>query len=245
MGIFQLFLRVPMNVERRKSDKADILPVVVFCLCLLCLFKRPWHFEVPALYISLLGLAAVVTYFYARHLARVLFVVWAVVQLILIRNSDPAAGNVPDLSQGFSLPVYLPLTMGYNGYQIGVNLVAVFLLVLMKFLQSDEIIGQYLHFAAYRRDNSLGDVFPLKGKVERYVSLPDEKDWLLVNLKKSFKFKGRIIQYVLIKRSDKKAVRKNQSNQLVFFKPVPDLSILEKGENDIKNFKDEVWALCR
>jgi hypothetical protein len=67
----------------------------------------------------------------------------------------------------------------------------------------------------------------------------------LVNLKKSFKFKGRIIQYVLIKRSDKKAVRKNQSNQLVFFKPVPDLSILEKGENDIKNFKDEVWALCR
>jgi hypothetical protein len=234
-----------MNSQKRKFSKADVVPFVVLCLCLLNFFTKPVGFLVLAMYLSIWGLVSVIIYQYARHLARVLFVVWAAMQLILIRNADPAAGSVLDLSQGVSLPVYLPLTLGGDGYQVGINMGAVILLVLMEFLRSDEIIGEYLQFAAYRCDNYLGDIFPLKGKVERQVCLSGEKDWLLVNLRKPFQFNQRPISYVLIKRNDKRPVTKNLTNQLVFFKPVADVSVLNQGETDINNFKDEVWALCK
>ncbi len=234
-----------MNTPKREFDKADILPFVVLCLCLINLYNRPLSFAEPSVYVSAFGLLSVVIYFFVQHVARILFIVWTVVQLVLVRNSDPSAANVLDLSQGFNLPLYLPVTMGGDGYQIGINFIPLMLLVLMEFLRSDRIIGEYLYFSAYRYDNSLSVVFPLKGKVERQVSLSGEKDWLLVNLNPAFKLKDKPIQYVLIRRNDKQPVVKNMTNQLVFFKPVADISSIRDGENDKNEFKEEVWALCK
>jgi len=234
-----------MNVRKKKTGKAAILPAVVFCLSILSMFSRSLRFSEPAIYVSLAGLLSVCLYFFNRGLSDIFITLWILVQLVIVKSTVENNSAALDMVQGFGLPVYLPLTMGGDGYQLGINLVAIVLLVLLVARPPEDLIGHNLHFAPYRGENNLGIRFPLKGKVERKLCLSDEKDWLLVNLKEPVKCKGKQVSYALICRNDKQPLIRHQTNQLVFFKPVEDVNVLNDNWNDKNNFKDEVWALCR
>ena len=112
-------------------------------------------------------------------------------------------------------------------------------------INGSDLLGRELAFLQYRHDNSLGDIFPIKGKVLKTVTLSGENDWLLIKLNQSFQYNGTSIEHVLVKRSDKQAILPNRANQLVHFKLVPDVKMICEKENDKTNFPNEVWALCK
>ena len=101
-----------------------------------------------------------------------------------------------------------------------------------------------VNFFAYRHDNPLRHVFPIKGKVKNEVNLSDEK-WLLVQLSKTIKYQDKDINFAMIKRADKGIISPKKTNQLVHFKMVPEPELITSGLNDISKFPLEIWALCR
>ena len=134
---------------------------------------------------------------------------------------------------------------GNGGLHAGAKLLSLFLVLLPRAKRNSDLTGTVFSFSTYRHDNSLRDVFPLKGVVVKCVNLSRELDWLLIKLDTAFEYHGKTMEYVLIRRNDKEAIVPGKINQLVFFKMVPDISIIKEGENDKTNFPDEVWALCR
>ena len=108
-----------------------------------------------------------------------------------------------------------------------------------------DILDKEMSFAPYRHDNPLKAVFPLNGRGIKYVTLSTESDWLLVQLSHSFKLEHVSIGYALVKRNDKQPIVLKRDNQLVKFKPVPDVNLLHDGINDTTDFPLEIWALCK
>ena len=238
-----------MKPSFKLFSKANILPCAVLCISLINLCGQSPGFDNPSFYISLVGLLSVALFVLHYQFNRVLFYLWAIVQLVVVRHGSFNAGTVavaaPNLTGGFNLPLFLPVKLGTAGYQPGINLTALFLLAMMVVTRPKNLIGCSLSFSAYRHDNSLGIVFPLKGKAERYVTLLNEKDWLLVNLTTPFTYKNELISYALIRRNDKQPIIKNRINQLVFFKPVADIKMVAEDGIIKSGFEDEVWALCK
>ena len=134
---------------------------------------------------------------------------------------------------------------GNGGVYASAKWLSLFLVLLPRAKRNSDLTGTVFSFSTYRHDNSLRDVFPLKGVVVKCVNLSREPDWLLVKLEEAFEYLGKTIEHVLIRRNDKEAIVPGKINQLVFFKMVPDISIIQEGENDKTDFPDEVWALCR
>ena len=127
----------------------------------------------------------------------------------------------------------------------GLNFIALFAALFYGSINGTDILGRELSFLQYRHDNSLGNIFPTKGKVTKRVTLSGENDWHLVKLNKGFEYNTMYIEYVLIKRNDKQPIIPNKANQLVFFKLVPNVKLVRDKENDKTDFPIEVWALCK
>ena len=115
----------------------------------------------------------------------------------------------------------------------------------MYYMPILDILDKEVSFTAFRHDNPLISVFPLKGRMLRYVSLSGEKDWMLVQLNQSFLLEKTSINYVLVKRGDKRPLILNKDNQLVIFKPVHDVTLVREDMNDTTDFPMEFWALCK
>ena len=127
----------------------------------------------------------------------------------------------------------------------GLNFIALFAALFYGSLNGSDILGRELSFLQYRHDNSLGNIFPIKGKVLKSVTLSGESDWLLVKLNETFEYNTMHIEHVLVKRNDKQPIVPNKINQLVFFKLVPNVKLVKDAENDKTDFPIEVWALCK
>jgi hypothetical protein len=231
--------------------KGIIIPLITFFLSLLNLYKN-WHGGgTDSFFVSILGLIVVALYVLRVNYNRIAFYLWATSQLIIVRQQIPqgASGvltaDVLDLSQGFKLALFLPVTISGTQYEAGLNFFALFLVMLNRLLPNNHLSGLELSFSSYRHDNSLGVIFPVKGKVVRTVTLSGEDDWLLIQLNNAFQHEAMNIEYVLVKRNDKKSIIPGKSNQLVFFKLVPDVNMICEGHNDKTDFPHEVWALCK
>ena len=231
--------------------KGILIPIITLFLSLLNLFKN-WHGgESDSFFVSIFGLIVVALYVLRVNYNRIAFFLWALSQLFIVRQQVPQAtsgvltSNVLDLSQGFKLALFLPITISGTQYEAGLNFFALFLIMLNRFLPNNHLNGLELSFSSYRHDNSLGSIFPIKGKIVRTVTLSGEDDWLLIQLNKAFHHQAMNIEYVLVKRNDKKSIIPGKSTQLVFFKLVPDLNMISEGHNDKMDFPHEVWALCK
>jgi hypothetical protein len=137
------------------------------------------------------------------------------------------------------------LTASSGHSEAGINFLALIFALFHRPASGTDLIGKELSFFKYRCDNSLGLIFPIKGKVLKTVTLSGEEDWLLVKLNQVFDYQGMSIEYVLIRRNDKKTLVPGKENQLVFFKLVPDPDKICDKENDKADFPFEVWALCK
>jgi hypothetical protein len=129
--------------------------------------------------------------------------------------------------------------------EAGINFIALIMALFYRPSSGTDLVGKELSFFKYRCDNSLGIIFPIKGRVLKTVTLSGETDWLLVKLNQAFDYQGTSIEYVLIGRNDKKTIVPGKENQLVFFKLVPDLDKIGDKDNDKADFPVEVWALCK
>ena len=110
----------------------------------------------------------------------------------------------------------------------GLYVCALFAALFYGPLNATDLIGKELSFFQYRHDNSLGDIFPIKGKVLKSLTLSGESDWLLVRLTNGFEHHVGRIEHVLIKRNDKQPIVLNKANQLVYFRLVPDLKLINE-----------------
>jgi hypothetical protein len=127
----------------------------------------------------------------------------------------------------------------------GLNFIALFAALFYGSPVSPTILGKELSFFQYRHDNTLGNIFPIKGRVIKSTTLSGEADWLLIRLNHGFEYENALIEHVLVRRNDKQPIVPNKANQLVYFKLVPDVSRLCDRENDKSDFPNEVWALCK
>jgi hypothetical protein len=236
----------------RFPKKDIIVPAITLCLSLLNIFKGNVVPGSGSFFVSILGLTAVALYILRVNYSRVAFYLWAGMQLIIIRQEIPQgvgglllSSGVLDLSQGFKLALYAPVKIGPSHYEAGINFITLFLIFLNRVIPGCDLNGIKLSFFSYRHDNSLGIIFPVKGTVAKSVTLSNEKDWLLVKLNQAFRYNSMDIEHVLIKRNDKKQIIPGKTNQLVFFKLVPDMNLIREKDNDKEDFPFEVWALCK
>jgi len=229
--------------------KGILIPLITLFLSLLNLYKNWYNRGTYSFLVSILGLIVVALYIFSISYNRMAFYLWYLAQPIIVGQPMPQSGALISivlyLSQGIKLAFFIPVTVGCKQYEAGLNFLALFLIMLNRLLPHSTLTGLELSFSAYRHDNSLGVIFPVKGKVIKTVSLSGEGDWLLVKLNTAFKHQAMYIQHVLVKRNDKKSIIPGKSNQLVFFKMVPDINLIKDGPNDISDFLLEVWALCK
>jgi len=109
---------------------------------------------------------------------------------------------------------------------------------------NERLIGKSVSFYPYRHDNGLMEFFPLTGTILRYVTLSEQKEWLLVQLNKSITFHNIPIDRVLIKRPIPKPFTLHKDNQLVHFKLVVDNNMLQT-HHEVDDYALEFWALCK
>ena len=234
-----------MNSLSKLFNKAWILPCIVLCLSLLSLCNQPAGFDKPGFYLSIAGLLGVSLSVLDFSFSRMLFYIWIAAQLFIINGTGDSTTTIADLTQGFKLPVFLPVKLTYAGYQLGINFFALGLLGIAVATKPKELLGSTLFFSSYRHDNTLGIVFPIKGRAEKYVTLVGERDWLLVKMAESFKYKNRLVLYVLVKRGDKLPIVKYKTNQLVLLKPLAGLEMINESLVVKTDIEEEAWAFCK
>ena len=241
-----------MFIQPRSLTPKNILPAIIMCGSLVFLCQHEQGYGSGSVLISITGLIAVSVYLLKNNFSQ--FAFWfGIAGLLIIFNQELlqgtekllSAANIPDLSQGFTSPVYFHVNIASVKYEAGLNFVAVFLLFFQFSFGKVDLKGKQLSFFPYKHDNSLVSVFPLKRTGLKYVTLSSEPDWLLVKLNKPFQYKSMEIEYALIKRNDKQPIIPNKCNQLVFFKLIPDVNLLDDEDNKNIEFLYEEWVLCK
>ncbi len=201
--------------------------------------------------LSLVGIAGAVLYFLDNSLFRTLIYIWIIAQVVVIDRSvlnenyggwysDP----IWDLSQVFSLKFGLNFTTKTTKVFLNINILPLLYFGVLKFVETLSLVGKQVTLKKARVEDTLGDVFPLKGTVRRHLPLSGEKHWLLVELSVPFLYKNSQIYYVLIKRKNGEAIRLKAKNQIVILRLVLDFNDIETGDNQREDFPFVDWVTC-
>lgn len=231
-----------------------IFPLIVILLSSIELFQQLTitnpHY--PALVISIIGIMGSVLYFFKIKFYKTVFYLWIIFQFIVITNSqfDENLGVIVKnhiwvTSPIIKIKIGLSFTL-HNGNKIYLNIVPLFLFGLLRILNVSELVGKELTFKKFRKDNKLGNIFPLTGKIVKRVTLSNEKDWLLVTLNNSFVFRNEQINQVFIKAKEEKPLKKDVKGQLAFFRLIPENIELDENQKlNKKDFKFIDWVLVK
>ena len=198
-----------MSNRRSGSGKEIILPLLAIGMSLLEVVQFLFDpSNIPALIVSLLGITAGCLWFAGHRLSMALLRIWIIAQLPAIRQLKVVEipngkqylnSAVLDTGQGLTFNVGLELNRPDGGLEVKVNLVPIGLLFLFSFLRTASLIGSRVVIARFRKDNKLGDVFPLEGIVLRSAKLGAEEHWLLLELDKEVRYRGDLFKCLLVR----------------------------------------------
>ncbi len=211
-----------------------IFPLVVLISSLFTLKSQLNFIQYPIAITSLIGIIGVTFYFLKlRHFTKFLYF-WLAAQIIII---EP----IWDLSQ--IIPIKIGLTLNHNS-GIYLNLTPILLFGLVRILQVSEIVGETVTFRKGSKNNKLGNIFPVSGKVEKRVSLSKEKDWLYITLDEPVTINDLEVDRAFIKTQSGNPLRKKGKGQLSYFRVVSkDTKLDFSSPLDKKDYKFIDWVI--
>lgn len=237
------------------KGKDLILPLIAIGLSLLELVNNAFSLlhNVPALIVSFLGLAAGALYFAKHRWFLPLLYVWIIVQFPAITQTIAIA--IPngtryevtpwlDAGQGFTYKVGLVLGGGSRReLEVMINLLPFLLLILYRLLRTSSLIGRAVVIKRFRKDNKLGDVFPIEGKIIRSAALGAEKHWLLVELDRTLIHAGISFAHLLVRDKEGEIYKPGKAARVSFLVMVPYAELIGDGANRKEDFTFIDWGL--
>lgn len=217
------------NKNKFSTDK--ITPIVITILSLLNIVKNSNNLVSLTVLLSLLGVFSAILIFLKNPISTKLVYIWLVAQIIVI---EPI----------FDLTQILSFKFGVNleNASINLNILPIIALGIIKIIEASNLVGKVITLKKFR-DGELDNILPLNGTITKRISLENEKNWLLVELDKSFNYEGNTVNQILVKRKDDKTIKLKEKKQYSFLRIVV-------NENDLNNTSDKSkfpfidWILC-
>lgn len=217
------------NKNKFSTDK--IIPIVITILSLLNIVKNSNNLVSLTVLLSLLGVFSAILIFLKNPISTKLVYIWLVAQIIVI---EPI----------FDLTQILSFKFGVNleNASINLNILPIIALGIIKIIEASNLVGKVITLKKFR-DGELDNILPLNGTITKRISLENEKNWLLVELDKSFNYEGNTVNQILVKRKDDKTIKLKEKKQYSFLRIVV-------NENDLNNTSDKSkfpfidWILC-
>ncbi len=194
------------------KPKDYLLPVLAILMSGIALTGNLSFTNIPQFIISVVGIAAGITFFVKKDYFYPLIQIWMYGQLPAVNRTIKSTLEngmnleqvQPILDAGQFLTFDLGLTLGTaaGDIDIKVNIVPFAFLFLFKILQSSALIGKRLTIKNFKKENKLGNIFPLTGTIKETLSLGKEKHWFHAELDNPFDFNGKSYKDLLIKSKE-------------------------------------------
>lgn len=230
-----------------------LLPGLAILMSLFALSSNHDLSNVLGFVVSLIGLAGGAAYFLKNKFASMLLRIWIYAQIPAVygtatRPQDDGSVRVAeqhyvDAGQGLTFNVGLTLGTKTGDINLKVNLVPIALLILLRLLMLQGLVGAAVTITKFRQNNKLGDVFPLSGSVLRTVALGKEKHWLLVELASPLLYAGRSISHLLVKPKEDAIYKRGGSGVVSYLVLVDDVGKVHDGVNRKEDFQFADWGM--
>lgn len=222
------------------KPKDHLLPILAIVLSALALSDNLIFTNIPEFIISIVGIAAGVTFFVKRDYFYPLIQVWIYGQFPAINrtitttleNGVTFEQLQPILDAGQMLTFDLGFAFGtsFGEIDIKVNIVPFAFLFLLKFLQSSALIGKKLTIKDFKKENKLGNIFPLTGVVKNTLTLGKEKHWFHAELDNPFNFNGKSYQNLLIRSKEELIYKPGKGKYISYLRLVEDPNTLKEDK---------------
>lgn len=225
-----------------KQLKNSILPVIIG-VCSIYTFIDNLNFvNIPKVLVSIIGIIAIILFSLKKEHVSLLIKIWIFAQIPAITSeSEMILNNGVTISetlnywetaQFFNFHVGVTL----NSLSLYVNIVPFLFLGFYRLLKASEIIGKTVEISnGLRRENKLGNIFPLSGDFVEAIKFDDKTIWMLTQLNEAFLFKGVEYRTILLHpREDD--VFKMKKTQLGFLRLVHPETALDKLGKELKNY---------
>jgi hypothetical protein len=240
-----------MKQKRKETDY--ILPVLAIVLSLGSLTSTYDLTNIPSLIISLVGISAGILFFLNHKLFATFMQIWIYGQLPAIsktvqttlENGMQLIIEHPYFDTGQLLTFDLGLTLGTSSgdLDLKINIVPFGLLFLFKLLQTAGLIGKDLTVTKFRKENKLGNVFPLTAKIQKRVQIGKERHWILAALENEFSYGGKSISHLLLKPKDEELFKAGKKKYISYVRLVSDPDTVGEVVNNIDNYPFVDWGV--
>jgi hypothetical protein len=230
-----------------------LLPILAIAMSVIALASNYDISNILAFIVSLIGIAAGVTYFLKSKVSSTLLQIWIYAQIPAISNTVSSTlengtemtveHHYLDAGQAFTCDVGMTLGTKSGDLDLRVNVLPFGLLILFRLLQVAGLIGGLVTIQKFRQDNKLGDVFPLAGTAVKRATLGKEKHWLLVELASSLVHSGRSYSHLLVTAKDGETYKRGKEGKVSYLVLVSDPSQVHDGVNKKEDFQFVDWGL--
>ena len=216
--------------------KPLFIPILIGCFSLISIKDNLDFSNNPKLLVSIIGVLAAVLFFFKNENASLLIKIWIIAQIPeIFSESEITENGVTNLltknywvtSQ--SIDVSIGTTL--DEVSINIHIIPFFFLGLYKLLKASNFIGKKIDIkAGNKRENKLGNVFPLTGKIIDTIKLEDKTIWMVAKLDGSFKLNDINYQNILLhpKENDVFKINKRQLGYLRLINPEMSIENLDK-----------------
>ncbi|MGB3181145.1 MAG: hypothetical protein WBB45_07125 [Cyclobacteriaceae bacterium] len=218
--------------------KGYLLPLLAILLSGLALTGNLSLANIFQFIVSVVGIAAGIAFFVNRKYFYPLIQIWIYGQFPAFNRAiQSASGNggtlelhpLLDGGQHVTFDVGLTFVNSAGYLDLKINILPLVFLFLFKVLQVSDLIGRRLIITNVRKENKLGDIFPLKGNISETFSLGKEKNWFHAELDEPFEYEGNSYQDLLF-RSREGDMYKPGKGKYSYLRLVSDPKLLaEKG----------------
>jgi hypothetical protein len=188
-----------------KINKPNLLPILVCIFSLIFLIESYFKFEIVKFGIATLGLISLGFYVKKAKITSYLFQIWIIAQIFDIRTESQISYDETHLlitkylwhtNFDFFKPIF---EITINHLILGLNIIPILLLGLNKYLKANKFVGKVVQIdAGLKRENKLGNVFPLFGEIIKPIQMDDKFYWMLTKLKSPLIVNGITYKHVLI-----------------------------------------------
>lgn len=186
--------------------KPFVLPVIVALLSLISLTDNLNFSNIPKLVVSVLGIIAMILFLLKNDRASLLIKIWIFAQFPYIVSemlhitetglNIKQSTNYWNTSQAFNLS----LGFFFDSLEVKLNIIPFFYLGLYKLFKISNLIGKKVTITSgLKRENKLGNIFPLDGEFIGTLKFDDKSIWLITKLTTPLNYNGIEYENILLR----------------------------------------------
>jgi len=184
--------------------KRYTLPVFILFISVIAILNNVNFLNVPKLFVSLIGIIAVVLFFLKRREVEWFVKIWIYAQFPHIVSESTtvleSGINVVEKNNYWNTVQYFDFNLGVqlNSVYFAINLAPFLFLGFYYFLKSSKYINRKVHLnIQIKRNKQFENNFPLKGIIKHFIKFEDSETWLIIKPEKGFEFDNATYEYLL------------------------------------------------